>query len=262
MKKSFYIICITLLAVVFTSCNSLSGIEKEKTTDGFIKSHDLVADTIRYEHPALVPDFDVGKYNINGNKQFENIQAYIYEDKFYLEADYGNKGRKYLNLDTIMFFTKRNMIEFSNEDKNLPNTYYKFQDIDGLTYENLKVGLSEENMNLLGRFLVADDVYIAFRGERGRTDLFKVSKKIKRSILAVINKWNKLNDKPIIEEPKPEPKPKAEPKENVEDAETVAAEETVAENTTEESDEVTVEAAEETKEQAAEETKLEEKTAE
>ena len=81
-------------------------------------------------------------------------------------------------------------------------------------------------MNLLGRFLIADEVYIAFAGERGRTDLFKVSKKIKRSMLAVINKWNKINNQPVIEEPKPEPKPEAEKTEE----ETVEAEEST-ENT-------------------------------
>lgn len=210
MKKSLAILTSLIgLSLIFTSCGTLSGINKEKTDDGFIKSHDLVYNTIRYEHPSLVPNFDVGKYNLYGNKQFENIQAYIFEDKFYLEADYGNKSRKSLNIDTIMFFTKRNKIAFTNQEKNA-DTYYKYRDETGLEFENLKVILTPEEMNQLGRFLIADEVYISFGGERGRTDLFKLSKKIKKSMLAVINKWNRLNDQPVIEAPKPEPKAKPE----------------------------------------------------
>lgn len=230
MKKSL-LLATSLVAVtlIFSSCSTLSGINKEKTEDGFIKSHDLVYDTIRYDHPSLVPAFDVGKFNIYGNKQFENIQAYIFNDTFYLEADYGNKSRDSLNIDTIMFFTTRNKIQFKNADPNLPNTYHSFRDIDGLTYENLKVSLTPEDMNLLGRFLIADDVYIAFAGERGRTDIFKLSNKLKKSILAVINKWNKLNNQPVIEPPKPEPKPEP-AKETTEEAETTETAEDGAES--------------------------------
>lgn len=241
MKKSLIIATSILgLSLLLCSCNTLSGIEKEKTDDGFIQSTDLVYKTVKIEHPSLVPNFDVGKFNVYGNKQFENIQAYILDDKFYLEADYGNKSRKTLKIDTVMFFTTRNKIAFSNVEKDLPNTYYNFKDIDGLSYENLKVILSPEDMNLLGRFLIADDVYIAFAGERGRTDLFKLTKKVKRSMLAVINKLNKINNQPVIEEPKPEPKAKpvdeTTSEENAESEEateekTAAADETVETST-------------------------------
>lgn len=244
MKKSLLIATSLLgLSLIFTSCSTLSGIDKEKTDDGFIQSHDLVFDTVKIEHPALVPDFDVGKYNLYGNKQFENIQAYIFNDQFYLEADYGNKCREALNLDTIMFFTKRNKIAFANADKDLPNTYYKFYNADGLTYENLKVILTPEDMNQLGRFLIADEVYISFAGERGRTDLFKLSKKLKKSMLAVINKWNRLNDQPVIEEPKPEPK--VEPVETSEEAASEEAENTTTTEDNASTEEVTTVAAEE-----------------
>lgn len=235
MKKSS-LIAISLLGIslILSSCSTLSGIEKEKTSDGFIKSHDLVYDTVKYEHPALVPNFGIGKFNVYQNKQFENIQAYILNDSFYLEADYGNKSRNTLNIDTIMFFTKRNKIALTNKE-NLPNTYHKFSGTDGLTYENLKVILTPEEMNLLGRFLIADEVYISFAGERGRTDLFKLSNKLKKSMLAIINKWNSLNNVPVIQEEQ-----NTETAESTENNETTATPETIETTESTESNETTV----------------------
>lgn len=229
MKKSLKLVTLLLsLSLLHISCSSISGIEKEKTNDGFIKSKDLVFGTEKIQHPSLIPNFGIGKFNLNGNKQFENIQAYILDNEFYLEADYGNKSRESLNIDTIMFFTTRNKIAFTNEIKNAPNTFYKFYDTDGLTYENLKVKLTPENAQLLGRFLIADEVYISFVGERGRTDLFKVDKKLKKSMLAVINKLNKINNAPVIEEEtavkKQEQKEEISDKENTESAEEVVSE--------------------------------------
>lgn len=227
MKKSLLILLsLTIFSVILSSCSTLTAIDKEKTEDGFIQSNDLVYKTTKIEHPSLVPAFDVGKYNLFGNKQFENIQAYILDNVFYLEADYGNKPRKALYMDTIMFFTTRNKIEFKTANKDL-TTYYNFDDFDGLRYENLKVVLTPEEINLLGRFLIADEVYIAFAGDRGRTDLFKISNKVKKSMLELINKWNKLNNQPEIEMPKPEPKVAPAEEENKE--ETVSEDEKVVE---------------------------------
>lgn len=227
MKKSLLIVAgIVGLSLIFASCSSISGIEKNKQDDGFIQSEDLVYNTVRYDHPSLIPNFDVGKYNVYNNKQCVNLQAYIYEGDFYLEADYGTKSRKALNIDTIIFFTKKSKISFTNEQPDLPNTFYKYNDESGLAFENLKVKLTPEEMNLLGRYLLADEVYISYAGERGRTDVYKISKKIKKSMLMVINKWNKLNNQPTIEAPKPEPK--KQPVEN-EEAET-SPEDTADEN--------------------------------
>lgn len=214
MKKSLFII--TGLVMILSSCATTNGMKKEKIDLGLVRYTDAVMDTVRYEHPKLVPNPDSGKFNLHKGADSENINAYIENNQFFIEASYECKSPELLKLNSIIFVGGDEKLTFkktrvlpSDLDVNdyhyeqLINPYFSYSSVNNYSYEEFKMLLSEEEVDALSNLLEAGVVSVCFVGERGRTDLFKLSKKVNVALRTMIEKYDYL----LYGEPEPEPLP-------------------------------------------------------
>ena len=214
MKKCI-LIAISLV-MMLTSCATTNGVKKEKIDDGLVRYSDVVLDTIRYEHPKLVPDSNSGKFNLHKGADSENINAYIENNTFYIEAAYECKSANLIKINRIIFMGGDEKLEFKKtrvlpsdldvEDyhyEQLINPYFSYASVDEYSYEEFKMMLTEEEVDQLSSILEAGTCYVAFAGERGRTDLYKLNKKVLLALRTMIEKYDYLlygEPEPIIEE--------------------------------------------------------------
>ena len=212
MKKSLFIIA--GLVVALTSCASTNGLKKEKVDDGLIRYSDVVTETVRYEHPKLVPNADSGKFNLHKGADSENINAYIENNTFFIEAAYECKSPELIKINSIVFMSGDEKLEFKKtrvlptdldvNDYNyeqLINPYFSYSSVNNYSYEEFKMILSEDEVDDLSNLLEAGTVSVCFVGERGRTDLFKLNKKVTVALRTMIEKYDYL----LYGEPEPDP---------------------------------------------------------
>ena len=202
MKKCLLILvsAVTLL----TGCATTNGLKKEKTDSGVIKYSDIVTETIKYEHPALATNSVKSKFNLHRGSDAENLNAYIINGQFFLEAAYECKSPDLLKINSIVFIgdeklvfkktrvlpTDLDIADYHYEE--LINPYFSYTSVNNFSYEDFKVMLTKEDVEMLSRLLESPSVYVSFVGERGRTDLYKMSKKVKIALRTMIEKYEYL----------------------------------------------------------------------
>ena len=211
MKKCLFV---TIgLVLMLTSCASTNGLKKEKVDDGLIKYTDAVTETIRFEHPKLVPDVDGGKFNLHKGQDSENINAYIDNGQFFIEAAYECKSPNLLKINSIVFISGEEKVVFKKARltptdleltdysfEEFVNPYFSYSSVDNYSYEEFKMMLTEDEVDQLSNLLETGNTSVAFVGERGRTDLFKLNKKITVALRSMIEKYDYL----LYGEPEPE----------------------------------------------------------